>query len=583
MGRAMIRLAAAIVQAFALVVLTEAARRPFPWLATVPTIYMPLLLVSLYVPVLVMLGVGQLRPRPLAVWAAAAAIVLVALGYHEAARGTFWGNTGLIRQVGLFPDFAFWLFPRFGFWLPVSIGFFIAHALVVDSVDSWSFTPAYRKHFDTAWKLGLQAALATIFVIVFWVILGLGAGLFSLIGLPGFGRLIVHDWFLEPATTLALAMSIQATDVQPALIRGTRGIVLALFSWLLPLLAAILAAFLLTLPFISLRPLFGTHFAAILLLTTAILLIFLINCCYQDGAEERAANRVKRIAASVGAAEILPLAGLAAVAIDLRVQQYGWSVPRIQAALIALVTLCYGIGYVAALWPRGPWLQRLERTNLIAAYFMVGLVLLTHSTLGDPARLMVASQLASLRSGVTPVGRFDFNALHTEGARWGRAALNAMAKQEGPENQQIAKAAREELGQRPVIARPPTTAETAPAITVLPQGRKLPDHLSDDVSNGSASIVLHNCRVQNCVAYYLALAPDTGEALLLIGRSNGVVLRQDATGKWSFLSWLNGDFFCKKMREALEAGQVSTVPHPYPDILIGGERFSLPTPLSACR
>jgi hypothetical protein len=196
---------------------------------------------------------------------------------------------------------------------------------------------------------------------------------------------------------------------------------------------------------------------------------------------------------------------------------------------------------------------------------------------------MVPRHLGSRRRAPTPAGRFDFNALHTEGARWGLAALKAMAKQEGPENQQIAKAAREELGQPPVIARPPTTAEIAPAITVLPQGRKLPDHLADDVSNGSASIVLHNCSFQKCVAYYLALAPDTGEALLLIGRSNGVVLRQDATGKWSYLGALNGDFFCQKMREALEAGQVSTVPHPYPDILIGGERFSIPTPLSACR
>jgi hypothetical protein len=560
----MTRLIAAILQAIALVLLTQAAIRPLAWPATDPTIFVPLLLVSIYAPVLVMLGVTQLRAKPLAVWAAVASVALLALGYHEASRGTFV-QFGSLFEYG---D----LFPRVAFWLPVSIALFIAHVLVVDSVSAWTLIPDYRKHFDTAWKLGLQAALAALFVGVFWGILSLGAALFSLIGLHGFARLIRHDWFSEPATTLALALSIQATDVQPALIRGTRGIVLTLFSWLLPLLAAILAAFLLTLPFISLQPLFRTHFAASLLLTTAILLIFLINCCYQDGAEERTANRAKRIAASLGAAEILPFAALAIVAIALRVQQHGWSVPRIEAALIAVLTLCYGVGYFIAIWPRGLWLKRLERTNLIAAYVTVVLVLLINSTLADPARLMVASQLASLRSGVTPVAKFDFNALRTEGARWGKAALTDLAKREGPENQLAAKAALAALNQTSP-GSPPTTAQITAAITILPAGRKLPERLDDDIRNGLARAVLNSCAHQNCLAQYVTLGPGAAEALVLIGPFSGVVLEPDASGHWAQAAQLQGSFYCQEAREALAAGKIDLSPHQYPDILIGGQRF----------
>jgi hypothetical protein len=577
----MIRLTAAAFQAIALLLLTQAALPPQDWPATTPTIFIPLLLVSIYVPVLVMLGVTQLRPRQLAIWAATATCALLALGYHEAGRGTFVPNVHTILNGNA-------LFPRFSFWFPVTIALFIAHTLVVDSVNAWSITPDYRKHFDTAWKLGLQAALAAVFVGVFWAILGLGAGLFNLVNLHGFSRLIAHDWFYEPATTLALALSIQATDVQPALIRGTRSIVLALFSWLAPLLAAILAAFLLTLPFISLQPLFKTHFAASLLLTTALLLIFLINCCYQDGAEERAANTVKRIAASLGAVEILPCSILAITAITLRVHQHGWTVARIEAAMIAFVALCYGIGYLAAVIPGAAWLKRLERTNLITAYVMVALVLLINSTFADPARLMVASQLASLHSGEVPTDKFDFAALHIEGARWGHDALNDLAKREGPENQAIAKAALAALSSQAHTrypsgiagATPPpvTNEQLATNITVFPAGRKLPDRLNADIPSGVARALLNSCANQHCVAQYLTFVPHGREALLIIGPFSGSLLEQDATGKWSDTAQLNGNFFCSQTRDAVAAGQITMSEHPYPDILIGTERFTIQAP-----
>jgi hypothetical protein len=150
----------------------------------------------------------------------------------------------------------------------------------VDAVIERRFAPSYARHFDTAWKQGVQIALAIVFVGLFWGVLYLGASLFKLIEIDFFERLLQRRWFWCPAITLAFAVAIHVTDVQPSLIRGARSLVLTLFSWLLPLLVLILVGFLGSLPFISLAPLWKTGFATSLLLTAAGLLVLLINACY---------------------------------------------------------------------------------------------------------------------------------------------------------------------------------------------------------------------------------------------------------------------------------------------------------------
>ncbi|MEJ0067478.1 MAG: hypothetical protein WDO24_00495 [Pseudomonadota bacterium] len=220
--------------------------------------------------------------------------------------------------------------------------------LTVDSAIERRLIPSYSRHFDTSWKLGIQIVLAMVFVGVFWGILYLGAGLFDLIKIAWFERLIEKSWFAFPATTLALALAIHVTDVQPALIRGVRSLALTLFSWLLPLLAGILLLFLASLAVISLTPLWNTHFAGALLLVAAGVMVFLINGCYQDGAAVSTLPQIKRWGGTHGAIELIPLVGLAVWALMLRVEQYGWTAERVLAAAVAIVAACYAVGYASA-------------------------------------------------------------------------------------------------------------------------------------------------------------------------------------------------------------------------------------------
>jgi hypothetical protein len=318
-----LRVLVALVQAVALYLLTDAAKAPLSWPATQPAAFVPLLLVFCCIAPLVLLGLGQVRLRPLMLWAIAAAVVVTGIGLHDASRGRL-------------PDFngqeLFW--PSFPLWVALAACLFVAHVLVIDSIIERRLVSSYPRHFDTAWKVAVQCGLAVAFVGVFWGVLALGAGLFKLVDVGYFSRLIEKRGFVIPASTLALAVAIHATDVQPALIRGARSMALALFSWLLPMLAAILLGFLASLPFISLIPLWKTHFATSLLLTAAVLLVLLINSCYQDGAAEQTRSRVKRAAVRGAAFELVPLVGLAAYALWLRIGQYGLTVERIRAAAV---------------------------------------------------------------------------------------------------------------------------------------------------------------------------------------------------------------------------------------------------------
>lgn len=569
------RIAAALIQAAALYLLASTAAAK-AWPATVPELFEPLVLLALFLPLLVILGIGQVRPVPLVAWAAIATLVVAGLGLHDATRGgaAVYAATEVFR-------------PASPFCLALVEGLFIAHALVVAAVAERRFIPPYPRQFDTARKLGLQIALAAIFVGVFWGVLTLGASLFQLVGIALFLRLIAHSWFAMPATTLALAVAIHATDVRPGLIRGVRTVVLTLFSWLLPLLAAILAGFLGSLPFVSLARLWSTHFAGRLLLVAAVLLVLLINSCYQDGAAEQTRSRMKRIAVVAASIELLFLVGLAAWALALRVGQYGWTVERIIAVAVIIHLGCYAVGYASAVLPAPRWMQRVEITNFAAAYVFLALVIALFTPLADPARLMVASQVARLEAGKVPPEKFEFAALKFDGARWGAAALAALSRRK--DNTTIAERAAHALTLRNRFAAAQATqrtpAELVERVTVSPDGQVLPSSFYAAISKLDAKDVPFCFRAQAgapCRARLANLGAGHDEAILLADTTTILVFEHDAAGTWRKTAQLMGPFYCSAVRDALMRGEFTLEAHAMPDIVVGDKRLIVAAPWHGC-
>jgi hypothetical protein len=575
------RLVTAIIQAGALYALTEAALQPRSWPATESQLFVALLLVSAYIPLLFLLGLGQIRARALVTWTALATVIIAGLGYHDAARGEVASYAA--REI-------FW--PSYRLWLTAAAGLFIAHVLVVASIVERRFVPSYARHFEIAWKQGVQVAFAAAFVGVFWGVLYLGAGLFKLVDIDFFERLIEHRWFAYPTTALALAVAVHVTDVQLSLIRGIRVVALALLSWLLPVLAAILLGFLGVLPFISLTPLWRTHFATGLLLIAAGLLVLLINCCYQDGAAEQVNARIKRLAGTLGAIELAPVVGLAAWALWLRVAQYGWTVDRILAAAVIVIAGCYAVGYMSAAVRAPIWLKRVEITNFAAAYVSLTLMLALLSPLADPARLMVVNQLARLKSGSVAPEKFDFAALKFDGARWGAAALAELSQtKDGPAAAIISARAAAVLASTNQYAAslansaPATAAELASRVVVYPEGRLLPPSFYDASYWSGTEHRLPICFETTgvkCSARYVRLRPGEAEVVLFLEGGDTFVFERDVAGQWRKAGQLSGEIYCSGVRQAFEHGDIELEPHTWPDLVVGGRRLTIVPPREDC-
>jgi len=291
----------------------------------------------------------------------------------------------------------------------------------------------------------------------------------------------------------------------------------------------------------------------------------------------------------VGAVELVPLVGLAAWALGLRVRQYGWTVERILAAGSIVLAACYAIGYASATVRAPAWLKRIEFTNLVAAYAFLALILLLFSPIADPARLMVTDQMARLRSGGVAAEKFDFAALKFDGARWGAAALTELKQlKEGPDAAAISAKAAWALAltnRYQADAPPPTVTDFAERVVVLPEGRKLPAAFYD-ANNGpltkGARPVCFQPAQQKCVARFINLRPGEADAILFLDRYSGRLFEQDGDGQWHQSGYLAGAFQCARVAHDLEQGEFSLEAHGWPDLVAGDQRVAVMPMATQC-
>ncbi|WP_269514648.1 DUF4153 domain-containing protein [Brevundimonas subvibrioides] len=431
---------------------------PPTWPATEPAVFGPLLIVSLYLPLVLLAGVGRLRLLTLGIWAAVTTVILALLALHDISRQTAGLGTPL----------------TFGLMAFGATALFIAHHLIVPADRERRLFATYAAYFDVAWMAGVQLALSVAFAGAFWLLLFLGAALFNIIGLSFLGDLLKEAWFSLPLTSLAFATAVQLTDVRDGLIRGVRTVALMLLSWLLLVLTVLVGGFMAALPFTGLDGLWETGSATALVLAAAGALIILINAAYQDGRADNLPPSVLRIAVRVASVLLTPLVLIAFWGLSLRIGQHGLTPDRIIAVACALVGLAYAGGYgFAALrtfWSKGDWMQPLERTNIATAVLQVAIILALFSPLADPARLSVADQVARLQAGKVTPQAFDYAFLAFNSGRVGTAALDRLIASPDPEVAKRARAAKDGL-----FSDDPATETFVPAIETLPGEAALPD------------------------------------------------------------------------------------------------------------
>ena len=417
---ARIRLLAGLIQGLALYFLYS-ARSEKTWPATEPFIFAGLVLVFFFVPILLITSFGHLQRSTLIKWLSIAVLIAFGLGFYDGWRhlGVAVHAYGRDRELTRLPSALVWYFG--------GVGFFIAHSLVLAAGFDKKRIASYPTYFETAWKLLVQIKFSVLFACALWAMLWLGAGLFDSIQLPFLKDLLQESWFAIPATVFAFACAMHLTDVRPAIVRGIRNLLLVLLSWILPLTLLIVGGFLLTLPFTGLSQLWATKYAAALLLTACAVLITLINTAFQNGIVENDIARVLRTCAKIACFLLTPLILIAAYALFLRVDQYGWTTDRIIAACCVLVGAVYAAGYAwAASQRQGGWLAKIAPVNIGAAMLVLAVLLALFSPLLDPARISVNHQMARLESDRSKAEKFDYDYFKQEGKRYGLAALESL-------------------------------------------------------------------------------------------------------------------------------------------------------------
>jgi hypothetical protein len=460
------------------------------------------------------------------------------------------------------------------------VGLFIAQALITAADVERKYVASYNAYFEIAWKFEIQLLLSAVFVGVFWGVLWLGAVLFNLINLSFIQTLIEKPWFAIPASTLATAAALHATDVRSRLIAGVRTVAHTLLSWLLPLMVLIAVGFTLSLLFTGLQPLWATKSAAGLLLTAAGVLVILINAAYQDGDPLHNRAAIMRWSEFAAALVLVPFVLIATYALWLRVAQYGWTVERVLTAATILIALAYAFGYAAGAilsLRSGVWMALVSRVNVAAALLVVAVLFLLLTPIADPARLAVNSQVARLTSGAVSATRFDYDYLHNEGGRYGRAALSALSVNTTiADSATVRKQALAAATGTPLVAPPPSKMDIAANVTVYPRGRSLPaSFLSQDWRQDSGASTCLTSTDVKCDAYFGDFDGDGSEDIavvsnfILIGLS-GVVYTQSADHKWTAVASFNST--CGGIMDALRDGKgvITTPKPPFRDWTVGG-------------
>lgn len=530
------------------------------WPATVLPLFGALTLVALLLPFVLVGGLGALRTRTMVLWSGATAVLYAALGWHDMTRGFSSAQEPWVSPALMI----------FG-----AAGLFIGHHLVAGSDADRRVIAAYPRYFDLAWKHGVQLALSAAFVGVFWIILFLGGALFKLIGVDAINDLLREEWFAIPATATMFAAAVHLTDIRVSLIRGIRTVALTLLSWLLPVLTVLGAAFLLTLPFTGLDPLWRTRSAAAILLSSAAVLIVLINAAWQDGEPDGIVPPILRWTTRLSAALLPALVLLAAYALFLRIRQYGLTPDRVVGIACCLAGAVYAVGYLAAAVRPGRWMRWVAHANIAAACVVLGLLLAVFSPVADPARLAVDDQIGRLTGGKVTGDKFDYAFLRWEAGRYGREALATLAKR--PDD--IGRRAKEALARKerwaPAQRIDEPAAQGDPAMLQVAGGKTLPSSFLKDGGWLVGDARELGCTLQApCPTALVDLNDDGADEIVVAGKTLAVVYTHARWNDWTVIRQIHL-VACPGFADDVRAGKVAGAVSPWKDLVVGGKRIAV--------
>jgi hypothetical protein len=503
-----------------------------------------------------------------------AALEILASRLRE--RLTWAFAVGIAAVAGTLGTYAGWVVEgmggeryQFEYVFTLYAALLLAWMIALPFAQSWlwrgTWKVSYQDLFEFAWQNALLIAEAALFTGVFWILLGVWGALFNVVKVSFFADLFGTPAFAYPVSAIVFGYAIYLVESREKIVIMLRRHLLGVFSWLAPLVALIAVLFLVTLPFTGLAPLWSTRHASTLMLWLQVLFIHFVNCAYEDGQSEPRYPAWIKLALRVAVFALPVYAALCAYSLGLRVEQHGWSVARVWAAIATFIAALYGIGYAAAALRSSPWMGRIAQINVGMAAVVAGIALLATSPILDPKRLSAASQVARLSAGAVAAAKFDYDYLRFSLGRYG---LDALAELSLGGNTEIAERAKTTLAKanRYTLTRgediPPKVL--ASRIQLYPDGAKLDpallEYLGDSLRSRAYEhpTCLMNTAEPMCLMFALDLNDDGVPEILTLG-SYPLAVYSKVEGKWKKIGVLNGILDRRIAERLVQQSQIRAV------------------------
>jgi hypothetical protein len=280
------------------------------------------------------------------------------------------------------------------------------------------------------------------------------------------------------------------------------------------------------------------------------------------------------------------VSALALYALFLRTRQYGLTIERCWAFVVAATALLVSAGYARAALRPGPWMRGIATVNVAVSLALMLVIALSLTPVLSPARLSAASQFARVLAAAPAAAEPDWRAtplewLRFQGGGYGRARLRELAAwQSGPRAGEIRASATAALAAKDLPALKAVAANEALAtLPVFPRGRALTPELRAAIaasrSDGKRAPDLPD-PAAGAAGLWLDLDGDGQEEFLLLSATGGVLYAQQ-DGAWV----VAGDVVADRPPGAPDgllvdlAGGATVEDRPWRDVRVGGRRLTV--------
>lgn len=279
----------------------------------------------------------------------------------------------------------------------------------------------YAALFESAWGLTARYLIAWGFVAGFWILVFLSDALLRLVQIGVIEAILDIDWMVFGLSGMILGLGLAVVfelreTVSPF-------VLLRLVRLMVPLVLAVVAIFLLAIPFRGLGQVFGEFSSAATLMTAAIVSITLICTALERNDGLMVQTPGLKLATRALALVLPVLTGLALWAVILRVRQHGWTPDRVLAAGAALFLVTYGVVYAGAALSGTRWSRLIRRANVGMALVVIAVLSLWLTPLLNADRISTRSQVARFVSGQTGLDGVPLWSMAHEWGRAGQAGL----------------------------------------------------------------------------------------------------------------------------------------------------------------